>query len=281
MSEAALAAFEAKKAGLLDAIKMQRRKGKDTQEAEQQLRTLVAEAPRPVLSPRLLYSDATPEALTFSLANGWPSAAVLSAEAGTVFGSHGMGQEAILRNLSLLNMLWDGGTIAIDRRSKSSFRLRGRRLTFGLMVQPEALRGFLERAGTLPCGTGFLARFLVAWPESTQGRRHYKEAPAVLPAVERFSRRIRTLLDEPIRTDEQGHSRPRVSHWRQRPRRSGSTFMTASKTSCMQPENSRISAMSPPRLRRTSRDWRHSFMCSKADRVVPWTSSRSWRPRRS
>jgi len=26
--------------------------------------------------------------------------------------------------------------------------LRGRRLTFGLMVQPEALRGFLERAGT-------------------------------------------------------------------------------------------------------------------------------------
>jgi putative DNA primase/helicase len=108
----------------------------------------------------------------------------------------------------LLNMLWDGGTIAIDRRSKPSFRLRGRRLTFGLMVQPEALRGFLERAGTLPRGTGFLARFLVAWPESTQGRRHYRQAPAVLPAVERFSRRIRALLDEPMRTDEQGALAP-------------------------------------------------------------------------
>ncbi len=208
MAEAALAAFEAKKAGLLEAIKLRRRKGQDTEEAEQQLRTLVAEAPRAALLPRLLYADATPEALTFSLANGWPSAAILSAEAGTVFGSHGMGQEAILRNLALLNMLWDGGTIAIDRRSKPSFRLRGRRLTFGLMVQPEALRGFLERAGTLPRGTGFLARFLVAWPESTQGRRHYRQAPAVLPAVERFSRRIRALLDEPMRTDEQGALAP-------------------------------------------------------------------------
>jgi putative DNA primase/helicase len=86
-AEAAVAAFEAKKAGLLDAIKVQRRKGKDAEEPEQQLRALVADAPRPVLRPRLLYSDATPEALAFSLGNGWPSGAVLSAEAGAVFGS--------------------------------------------------------------------------------------------------------------------------------------------------------------------------------------------------
>lgn len=87
---------------------------------------------------------------------------MLSAEAGAVFGAHGMGQDTILRNLALLNVLWDGGEMAIDRRSKPSFLLRGRRLTFGLMVQPEALRGFLERAGTLPRGTGFIARFLIA-----------------------------------------------------------------------------------------------------------------------
>ena len=58
-----------------------------------------------------------------------------------VFGAHGMGQDTILRNLALLNVLWDGGEMAIDRRSKPSFVLRARRLTFGLMVQPEALRG--------------------------------------------------------------------------------------------------------------------------------------------
>jgi putative DNA primase/helicase len=108
----------------------------------------------------------------------------MSAEAGAVFGAHGMGYETILRNLALLNVLWDGGEIAVDRRSKPSFRLRDRRLTFGLMVQPEALRGFLERAGTLPRGSGFIARFLIAWPASTQGTpqlpaRRRRSMPAV------------------------------------------------------------------------------------------------------
>ena len=55
---------------------------------------------------RLLYTDATPEALSHALATGWPSAAVLSAEAGAIFGAHGMGFEAILRNLALLNVLF-------------------------------------------------------------------------------------------------------------------------------------------------------------------------------
>jgi len=209
-ADAAAAAYEAKKTGLLDGIRLRRRKGQSVTEAERELELLVADAPRAVTLPRLLYSDATPEALAYSLANGWPSGAVLSAEAGAVFGSHGMGQDTILRNLALLNVLWDGGAMAIDRRSKPSFQLRGRRLTFGLMVQPEALRGFLDRAGTLPRGTGFLARFLIAWPESMQGSRHYREAPAVLPAVERFARRIRALLDERLVTDAQGALTPPV-----------------------------------------------------------------------
>ena len=36
-----------------------------------------------------------------------------------------------------------------------------------MMIQPEALRGFIERAGALPRGSGFIARFLIAWPAST------------------------------------------------------------------------------------------------------------------
>jgi len=85
----------------------------------------------------------------------------------------------------VLPFLWDGEEIAIDRRSKPSFQFRHRRLTFGLMTQPEALRGFLERAGTLLRGTGFIARFLIAWPASTQGTRAYRPAP---PALHRAAR---------------------------------------------------------------------------------------------
>jgi putative DNA primase/helicase len=202
--EAAVEAFEAKKAGILEAIKHKRRRAQDTAEEEEALDALAREAPVAVPVPRLLYADATPEALAHGLGTGWPTGGVLSAEAGAVFGAHGMGYETILRNLALLNVLWDGGEIAVDRRSKPSFLLRDRRLTFGLMVQPDALRGFLERAGALPRGTGFIARFLIAWPASTQGTRAYRSTPASTPAVDRFTGRITALLDMPLPTDAAG-----------------------------------------------------------------------------
>ena len=208
--EAASAVFEAKKAGILEAIKHKRRRAQDTAGEENELEALVGDAPVPPLVPRLLYADATPEALAHALATGWPSGGVLSAEAGAVFGAHGMGQDTILRNLALLNVLWDGGEMAIDRRSKPSFVLRGRRLTFGLMLQPEALRGFLERAGTLPRGTGFIARFLIAWPGSTQGTRAYRPAPEAMPQVALFGERIRELLAQPLATDAHGCLTPVV-----------------------------------------------------------------------
>ena len=49
--------------------------------------------------------------------------------------------------------------------------MRGARLTVALQVQEPTLREFFTRSGALARGTGFLARFLVAWPESTQGQR--------------------------------------------------------------------------------------------------------------
>ncbi len=208
--EAAVASAEAKRAGLLEAIKRKRRDMQETKEEDAALEEMAIHAPVPVAVPRLLYADATPEALSHALATGWPSAAVLSAEAGAVFGSHGMGYETILRNLALLNVFWDGGEIAVDRRSKSSFQLRDRRLTFGVMVQPEAWRGFMARAGALPRGTGFIARFLIAWPASTQGQRLYRPAPVEMSAVDRFNRRIRELLDMPLITDANGGLVPTV-----------------------------------------------------------------------
>jgi len=206
--EAAAASYEAKKAGLLESIKRKRRDAQDTADDDRALLDLRATAPTPVSVPRLLYADATPEALAHALATGWPSAAVLSAEAGAVFGAHGMGYETILRNLALLNVLWDGGEISVDRRSKPSFRLRDRRLTFGVMIQPEALRGFIERAGALPRDSGFIARFLIAWPASTHGHRPYRRAPQAMPAVDVFNARVRALLDTPLTTDARGGLAP-------------------------------------------------------------------------
>lgn len=168
--------------------------------------------PEPPRIPRLLYADATPEALAYGLAKQWPSAGVVSAEAGIVFGSHGMSRDSVMRNLGLLNQLWDGKSLTIDRRSTESFTVRGARLTVALQVQEPTLREFFARSGALARGTGFLARFLVAWPESTQGMRQINsdapDGPATWPHLAEFHRRIAAILDRPVPIDEDGALTP-------------------------------------------------------------------------
>jgi putative DNA primase/helicase len=115
-----------------------------------------------------------------------------------------MGKDSVMRNLGLLNQLWDGKSLTIDRRSTESFTVRGARLTVALQVQEPTLREFFARSGTLARGTGFLARFLLAWPESTQGHRPFTEPPANWPRLAAFHRRIEAILNQPAPIDEDG-----------------------------------------------------------------------------
>lgn len=179
--QAAIAAWEAERYSILSAVKDAGKKGKPTDGLRADLAQLQQDKPEPPRVPRLILGDETPENLAWSLAKIWPSAGVLSSEAGVVFGSHGMGKDSAMRNLALLNVLWDGGAHSIGRRTSESFTVRGARLTMGLMVQETTLREYFGKSGGLAWGTGFLARFLVAWPESTQGQRPFTEAPANWP----------------------------------------------------------------------------------------------------
>lgn len=205
---AAIEAWKEKNAGIKDNIRHLAKGGKPTTDLEEALRELEHEKPECPKVPRLIYTDATPEALAFSLAKNWPSGGVVSAEAGIVFGSHSMNKDSIMRNLALLNILWDGGDLTIDRKSTESFTVRNVRLTVGLQVQEATLRNFFDRSGALARGTGFLARFLVAWPESTQGHRLFTDAPAYWPALEAFNRRITVILNQPLPINEEGILKP-------------------------------------------------------------------------
>ncbi len=205
---AAEEAWEAKRNGIKDKLRQFAKAGKATEDMEKLLRELEQAKPEPPRVPRLLYMDATPEALAYSLSTQWPSGGVVSAEAGAVFGAHGMGKDSVMRNLALLNMLWDGGSLTIDRRTAESFVVRGARLTVALQVQEATLGSFFDRSEGLARGTGFLARFLVAWPESTQGERWFSEPPAEWPALEAFNRRIAAILAQPVPMDEEGTLNP-------------------------------------------------------------------------
>lgn len=197
-------AWEARRGGIKEQIRQLAKNGKSTATMETALRDLEHDKPEPPRIPRLLYADATPEALAFGLGKQWPSGGVVSAEAGIVFGSHGMSKDSVMRNLGLLNQLWDGTSLTIDRRSSESFTVRGARLTVALQVQEPTLREFFTRSGALARGTGFLARFLVAWPESTQGRRPFTDPPANWPHLAAFHQRIGAILDQPAPIDDDG-----------------------------------------------------------------------------
>ncbi|MBK9219661.1 MAG: DUF3987 domain-containing protein [Uliginosibacterium sp.] len=205
---AAIAAWEARHGGIKENIRQLAKDGKSTRALELALRDLEHDKPKPPRIPRLLYTDVTPEALAYGLARQWPSGGVVSAEAGIVFGSHGMGKDSVMRNLGLLNQLWDGTSLTIDRRSSESFTVRGARLTVALQVQEPTLQEFFCRSGALARGTGFLARFLLAWPESTQGQRFFTEAPADWPALAAFHERLASILAQPAPIDEDGALTP-------------------------------------------------------------------------
>ncbi len=198
---AAASAWEAKRGGIKDKIRILAKDAKPTRECEERLHDLENHAPIKPAVPRLIYADATPEALTYGLYNNWPSAGVVSAEAGAVLGAHGMNSDSVMRNLATLNQLWDGNALTIDRRTSESYTVRGARLTIALQVQEATLRDFLKRSGTLARGTGFLARFLLAWPQSTQGYRVFTEPPEHWPAMEAFNQRIAKILNWPLPLD--------------------------------------------------------------------------------
>jgi putative DNA primase/helicase len=113
-----------------------------------------------------------------------------------------------MRNLATLNELWDGRSISTDRRSSESYVVRGARLTVALQVQEATLRSFFERSGGLARGTGFMSRFLVAWPESTQGFRIFNEAPQSWLALDAFNQRIAEILHLPVPINKDGSLSP-------------------------------------------------------------------------
>jgi len=202
--------WEAQRSGLKEKIKSLAREGKPDETPVKQLHDLDGREPMAPRVPRLTYSDATPEALTYALVKQWSSGGVISSEAGSVFGSHGMGKESVMRNLAALNQLWDGSELKTDRRSTESFTVRGARLTMGLQIQEATLRAFIASTNGLARGTGFLARFLVSWPRSTQGTRNFTDPPANWPALAAFTSRLKLILNRAAPIGDDGVLEPAV-----------------------------------------------------------------------
>lgn len=201
-------AWSAERDGIIQAIKSAAKANKPTTELRNKLESLQHYKPKPPRIPKILLGDQTPENLAWRLAKEWPTGAVISSEAGLFLGAHGMGKDSVMRNLALYNVLWDGGSHSIGRRTSESFTVRGARLTVGLQIQEAALREFFDKSGALARGIGFFARFLIAWPVSTQGNRLFTAAPESWPYLSAFNKRMSQILQQDAPIDEHGCLNP-------------------------------------------------------------------------
>jgi putative DNA primase/helicase len=204
---AKLKVFEARESGLKDRLRKLSCDGKSVSDVQNRLFELQDEKPTPPKIPRLIYADATPEALAQGLRH-WPSAGVISAEAGVFFGAHGMNPDNAMRNLTQLNAFWDGGGVTIDRKTTESIMLDTVRLSVGLQVQGVTLAEFQRRHGVLARGSGFWARFLFAAPVSTQGSRFFTDPPPQWLRLEAFHRRLSNILHQPLPFGDNGTLHP-------------------------------------------------------------------------
>lgn len=195
-------AYQKARANILD-----KAKGDPESVADDLGKLLEPEAPP---SPFILSEEPTLEGLQKSLLRGHPSQGLFSDEGGQFFGGHATKPENALKSVAGLSKLWDGAPISRTRASEGESSARfGCRLSVHLMIQPIVATEVLSNP--LMQGQGFLARFLIAWPESLAGTRFYRDAdPSRDTRLGRYWQRMACLLaQEPIK-DERGELAPPI-----------------------------------------------------------------------
>ncbi len=130
------------------------------------------EKPTAPVAPLRFVTDPTVEGLYKLLATGQPSVALFSDEGGLLIGGHALNSDNALKTMARWCKLWDGAPFDRVRAGDGSGILYGRRMALHQLAQPDVMVSLLS--DRLANGQGFLARCLVAWPESTIGTRHVK-----------------------------------------------------------------------------------------------------------
>lgn len=141
---------------------------------------------------RFIFSDITPFAFLNKLHECCRSAALFENEAGRIF------EGRLMEDIGLLNKLWDGKSVSVDRH-KNSFEIDSPRCTMSLMIQPKIFRAAMRRTGGRLSDYGFLARCLICEPLTKQGQRFiYDDKKVDYSGYEKFYTRIQTLLSEQV-----------------------------------------------------------------------------------
>ncbi|MGB6450167.1 MAG: YfjI family protein [Steroidobacteraceae bacterium] len=164
----------------------------------------ITDGPQP-RRPWLICSEPTPEGLVRSLADGQYGQGIFTDEGGQFLGGHALSQEAELRTIALLSRAWQGSPLdRVRATDREHLVLYGRRLSMHLLAQPEVATRML--GSSLYRSQGWLARWLIAAPESLAGTRLHdasRPAPQEDSRVRRYHHGISELLERPAVEDHE------------------------------------------------------------------------------
>lgn len=152
-------------------------------------------ADNPPTYPRVLADDTTPEQLARLMAEQGERMAIFSAEGG-IFETMGGRYASGVPNLDIFLKGHAGDWLKIDRRSDgvgSPVAMHRPALTMGLAVQPDVLRGLIDKP--VFAGRGLLARFLYSLPTSPLGRRRLDTPPVDEVVLSAYRGCLGRLLD--------------------------------------------------------------------------------------
>lgn len=190
----------------------QKLKGRGREALEEGYRDL-GKRPEAPADPVLVLRVGTTQALLKRFGTSRPSLGLMSDEGGSWLGGYGMTEDNRLMTIATLSDFWDGKTIQTNTAGEGFTALRGRRLTFHIMIQPVLTPRLLGNAEAQ--GQGFLSRLLVAAPESIAGTRivdptKRPDAETLAPVMA-YRERMRAILVAPLPTlPETNQLQPRV-----------------------------------------------------------------------
>ena len=171
----------------------------DYQALEEHEATPKPEAP---IMPLRFIEDPTAEGLYKLLAVGQPSVGMYSDEGASAIGGHALSKDNALKTMAMWCKLWDGSNLTRVRAGEGASALFGRRMSMHLQAQPEVMDKLLN--DPMANNQGFLARCLVAWPESTIGTRYVEtfERAEHKPELKRLFAVLKGLTEAEPRTAE-------------------------------------------------------------------------------
>ena len=149
---------------------------------------------------RFIRQDITGRALIDALEGTGQSIGLITDEGDVLFRSTAM------QGLGNLNRAWDSPPLlALDRADQEHVFVSHPRLTVSILTQPAVIRQYLSKHGDEARGSGHLARYLVAWPTSTQGYRAMQAAELVWDHLPNLHARFTELIQEYVAMRASGH----------------------------------------------------------------------------